>query len=57
MKKFIKEPWSDAENELLRDYYYTLSEGELFKILPGRSLNEIAKQVLYLTKRNWSFRT
>lgn len=56
MKNYIKQPWTDVERNLLRDYYYILSKEELRKILPGRSDNAIAKQVYYLTKRNWSFK-
>jgi len=57
MKRYEKKPWSVMERNLLRDYYYTLSKEELFKVLPGRSLNAIVKQVVYLKKRNWSFKT
>ena len=57
MKKYEKEPWSDAERNLLREYYHTLSSDELSKILPGRTRNAMAKQVQYLKRRNWSFKT
>jgi hypothetical protein len=55
MKKYKKEPWSDAERSLLKDYYYTLSREELYKILPDRTLNAMVKQVIYLKKKGWTF--
>ena len=57
MKKYEKEPWSEAERKILQDYYHTLSSEELSKILPGRSRNAMAKQVQYLKRRNRSFKT
>jgi hypothetical protein len=57
MKKYLKKPWSDAEKNLLKDYYYTLSKDELFKVLPGRGLNAIVKQVQYLKRRNQRFKS
>jgi len=56
MKKYTEKSWEDSENFLLRDYYYVLSKEELYKILPGRKLPEIIKQVAYLTKCNWKFK-
>lgn len=55
MKKYLKEAWSEAENELLVDYYYTLSLPELYKILPGRAWKDILAQVTVLTKANRQF--
>jgi len=55
MKKYSKEVWSETENELLVEYYYTLSLPELYKILPGRAWKDILAQVTTLTKANRSF--
>jgi hypothetical protein len=55
MKKYEKHIWTDAENGLLRDYYYMLSREELFKTLPSRDLSQIIKQVVHLTKKGWKF--
>ncbi len=53
MKKI---PWTQAERNLLKDYYYTISRRELHKILPGRTINAMVKQVGYLKKRGWYFK-
>lgn len=55
MKKYFREPWSDAENDLLVEYYYTLSLPELYKVLPGRAWKDILAQVALLTKANRIF--
>jgi len=56
MKRYEKKPWTDAERHLLRDYYYPLGVEEVSKLLPGRSVNSIVKQVSYLKKRGWFFK-
>lgn len=55
MKKINKQPWTEAENTLLLEYYYTLSRDVLLSILPGRSIIDILAQVSVLTKRNKDF--
>lgn len=55
MKKYFKDPWSDAENNLLVEYYYILSLPELYKILPDRAWKDILAQVTILTKANRRF--
>lgn len=57
MKRFGKKQWTEAENKLLLEYYYTLSRPALRDILPGRNDREIQQQVSYLTKRNRVFQT
>ena len=44
MKKYDKQPWSDSERHVLRDYYYVLGMEHLLEILPGRTPNSIRKQ-------------
>ena len=56
MKKYDKQPWSDSERHVLRDYYHVLSMEHLLHILPGRTPNSIRKQVSYLKKRGWYFK-
>ena len=56
MKKYDKQPWSDSERHVLRDYYYVLGMEHLLEILPGRTPNSIRKQVAYLKKRGWYFK-
>jgi len=56
MKKYDKQPWSDSERHVLRDYYYVLGMEHILEILPGRSPNSIRKQVAYLKKRGWYFK-
>ena len=55
MKKYFKETWSDAENDLLLEYYYVLSREVLLAVLPGRKLPDIIMQVGVLTKANRKF--
>ena len=56
MKRTSNKTWTEAENELLLEYYFTMSETTLRQILPGRSLNDMQRQVQYLTKRNKEFK-
>lgn len=56
MSRVKKNTWSETENVLLQEYYYTLSEKALRDILPGRTRREMAAQVVYLTKKNRRFR-
>lgn len=56
MKRTNNKTWTDSENKLLLEYYYTMSEPILREILPGRSPQDMRRQVAYLTKRNKQFR-
>lgn len=56
MKKYIKKPWTQEERNLLREYYYTLSQDALLELFPDRTMNSITKQVAYLRKRGWYFK-
>lgn len=56
MKRYTKMPWTEKERHLLRDYYYPLGIEQVAKLLPGRSVNSIVKQVSYLKKRGWYFK-
>lgn len=53
MKNYEK--WTETENNLLLEYYYTLSLPELYKILPDRAWKDMLAQVGILTKANRSF--
>ena len=53
-KKF--EPWSDAENKLLQEYYYTLRKEVLLKVFPGKSIRDIVQQVAVLEKAGKDFK-
>jgi len=55
MRKYIKRPWSKKERLFLTRTYYTLPKEEVYALLPERTPNAIAKQVLYLKKRGWTF--
>ena len=48
--------WTDHERNILRDYYFLLTEAELAERLPGRSRSQIVQQVHYLRKRGWAFK-
>jgi hypothetical protein len=56
MKRVSNKMWTTMENTLLKEYYYTMSEATLKQILPGRSLNEMQKQVAHLTRKNHTFK-
>lgn len=55
MKRATSKEWTEAENDLLLEYYYTMSERTLREILPGRTPKEIQKQVALLTRKNKHF--
>jgi hypothetical protein len=56
MKKYTKETWTAREDELLQEYYYTLSNEALLAILPGRGRRNILDRVSYLKRKNRNFR-
>lgn len=56
MKKHKTNEWTDRENSLLQEYYYTLSQNALLAILPGRGYIDMTKQVGVLKRKNKSFR-
>ena len=47
--------WTDNERNILKRWYYLLSEEELEEKLPGRTRSQIYNQVSYLRKRGWTF--
>ena len=55
MGKFNKKERSKPENDLLLEYYHTLSSDALTAILPGRSRSDMAAQAAYLERKNKSF--
>jgi hypothetical protein len=55
MKDYQKRPWTHEERNLLRLNYHFKTEEELLELFPGRSINAIRKQVVYLKKRGWAF--
>lgn len=55
MKDYQKKPWTEKERNLLRQHYHLKVEEELVEMFPGRTINAIRKQVVYLKKRGWSF--
>lgn len=55
MKRSSKKEWTESENNLLLEYYYTMSKNTLMDILPGRSAQDMQKQVAYLTRKNKRF--
>ena len=55
MGKFNKKEWTKQENDLLLEYYHTLSSDALTAILPGRSRSDMAAQAAYLERKNKSF--
>jgi hypothetical protein len=56
MRKYTKKPWSRKERLVLARAYYILPKQEVYALLPERTPNAIAKQVLYLRKRGWPFK-
>tara|TARA_B110000014_G_scaffold207981_1_gene159085 strand:- start:2958 stop:3143 length:186 start_codon:yes stop_codon:yes gene_type:complete len=56
MRNYKKKPWSMKEKGILAKYYYTCPKQEVYLLLPDRTPNAIAKQVLYLRKRGWPFK-
>jgi hypothetical protein len=55
MKDYKKRPWTNEERSLLRLNYHLKTEDALLELFPGRSINAIRKQVVYLKKRGWTF--
>jgi hypothetical protein len=55
MKKLNKEAWTEAENQLLLEYYHTMGFDTLTAVLPGRDRRDMAAQVVYLKRKNKTF--
>ena len=55
MRKRTIEAWTERENELLLEYYYTMSRMYLDVIFPGRTRKEIVDQMSLLTRQNRTF--
>jgi hypothetical protein len=55
MKKINKESWDEAEDQLLLDYYHTMTFDTLTAVLPGRTRNDMSQRVSFLTRKNKSF--
>jgi len=56
MKRYNKEPWTDAENALLLEYYHTLTKDALSAIFTGRSRIEIDMQAANLRRKDAKFK-
>jgi hypothetical protein len=56
MKKYKKKPWSEAERNTLKQYYYHASIDEVMYMIPERSETAIRNQVAYLRKRSIRFK-
>jgi hypothetical protein len=57
MKRYKGNSWTDKENELLQEYYYTCSRGTLRIIFEGRSMKEIDNQAFKLKRKNKPFKS
>ena len=55
MKKVTKE-WTEREDELLLEYWNTMTLDALFAVLPDRSRVEMSNRVYYLTRQNRQFK-
>jgi hypothetical protein len=55
MTKLNKEAWTDAEDQLLIEYYHTMGFDTLTAVLPGRDRRDMAAQVVYLKRKNKTF--
>lgn len=55
MKDKNKEAWTEAENNLLVEYYHTLTLTALLAIFPGRDRLGIDKQAAFLKRKNRKF--
>lgn len=53
--KSRKTPWTDGENNILLDYYYTINKHVLVTLLPNRSHREVRDQVFLLNRQNKTF--
>lgn len=47
--------WTERENRMLQDYYYTLGRRSMFDLFPGRNVLEIVDQVSFLKRKNRPF--
>ena len=56
MKKYKKKPWSEAERNVLKLYYFHASIDEVMHMIPERSETAIRNQVAYLRKRSIRFK-
>jgi len=55
--KQIKRAWDDTEDDLLKQYYGSISMKQLRLIFDGRSENAIRSRVKRLRKKGWRFNT
>jgi hypothetical protein len=55
MTKLNKEAWTDAEDQLLIEYYHTMGMNTLLAVLPGRMQQDMATRVVYLKRKNKDF--
>ena len=55
MRKRTIEAWTERENKLLLEYYYTMSMMYLEVVFPERTRKEIVNQVSLLTRQNRTF--
>jgi len=55
--KQTKRAWDDTEDDLLKQYYGSISMKQLRLIFDGRSENAIRSRVKRLRKKGWSFNT
>jgi hypothetical protein len=49
--------WSEQENRLLVEYYYTLSLPSVLDMFPDRKVKDIHAQVAILKRKNIKFKT
>jgi hypothetical protein len=54
MKKYTKK-WTEKENNLILEYYYTLSLPVFLGLFPDRTMSDIKQQVAVLRKANKNF--
>jgi len=47
--------WTEQENRLLVEYYYTLSLPSVLDMFPDRNVNDIHTQVAFLQRKNHKF--
>lgn len=53
MKNYSKQPWSQAERNLLCEKYHFSTAKELQELFPNRTYNACVKQAKYLKDRGW----
>lgn len=56
MKRVHKVNWTETENKLLQEYYFTVSENTLRHIIPDKTLTEMQRQVAFLQRKNRPFK-